>query len=240
MPNKKDTERKATPSEANMARYILEKTGGCPFGRNGCDKEGREACVQCISEHSGSVAAGAPTDGDEEHQALIHAFTAGTFNPKTGTAGFAAFLCDAEGVEIMHTEGSFDTAKAITGYDAELAAFESIDIMLKLYDGESGYYLMAHPAEDKLRRNFGFLYDNDEKMRRCQDPDGNRYVEYFGDGNWFCTADDDSRWATALSRECMARAMASAAKTERGTGNGARYKIGSAMQKLMDKLKEEQ
>lgn len=209
-----------TKTEESMARHILAQSDGCPF-KAGCPDEDEARCLKCITVNASMLSGnGDGTESPEPQPELLHAFTAGTFDPESGTAGFAAFLTDADGVELMHTEGSFDTAKEITGYNAELVAFQSLDALLALYDDSTGYCVKVHPVDELLRHNFFYLWHEDKDMAKKEDRDGNRYLDYFGNGNWFCADDDEDSFSAQLIAKCAVRARTALTKTKRRMEKG--------------------
>lgn len=110
---------------------------------------------------------------------MLHAFTAGAWNPKLMKAGFAVVLADESGEDIMTAEGGLECEKAADAVRAEIVALQGVGLLLALAD--EGDYAVVHTLDPDVEpRMSGNLPDTAPRIAYG----GQEFAAYFNDGKF--------------------------------------------------------
>lgn len=130
---------------------------------------------------------------------MLHAFTAGAWNPVLMKAGFAAMVTDGTDDDGMTAEGSLDCEKAADATRAEMVALQGIGLVMKLMD--EGDCALVHATDPDVPKRAADILERSAHGRLIGD--GIEFADYFDDGAFLKFADQDE--TDPLVQKCLAK-----------------------------------
>lgn len=133
---------------------------------------------------------------------MMHAFTAGAWNPDLMKAGFAVLLTDGTDADGLTAEGALDCEKLADEVRAEIVALQGIGLLLKLSgDGETAVAHVSHPDV------YGRMAGLGEKPLARMIREGIEFTDYFSEGSFLYVEDiakdkDDPYVKACMERVC--------------------------------------
>lgn len=146
---------------------------------------------------------------------MMHAFTAGAWNPALMKAGFAALLTDGTDSDGLTAEGGLTCGKSSDAATAEMLALQGVGLLLKVYGEDET--AAVHVTEPELYERTKAMQDK-PLVRLFRD--GTEFTDYFGDGSFLHVVDPSAGGMCGLFKECMARVM-EMARAKAGLGAGS-------------------
>ena len=137
---------------------------------------------------------------------MMHAFTAGAWNPALMKAGFAALLTDGTDPDGLTAEGALDCEKLADSTRAEMVALQGVGLLLKL--SGDGCTAAVHMTD-------GEVYDRVDGLPDAHIPamseGGMEFRDYFGDGAFLHMIPISEDAGDPYVQECLGRVQKMAA-----------------------------
>lgn len=137
---------------------------------------------------------------------MMHAFTAGAWNPRLMKAGFAAMLTDGTDTDGLTAEGALDCEKLADSTRAEMVALQGVGLLLRLSgDGDTA---VVHITDNEV---YGRAMKTAGEARVRLFRQGTEFTDYFGDGAFLRIVPIEEDAADPYVQECLSRVQKMAA-----------------------------